>query len=417
MLTIKNQIISKILISLFLITYFIPNFYAIDRIGNQWFFLSIMSFLSIIFIIKDQNLYTKIKSTIFEKSSILYLIFILWTLSSISYSYNKVEALVTFNQFFSIFISFIIIKTLLHNIPNGIDFILKLFLILLTLEVFMSLIPIIKDIENNKLLIRSMDYKGAAANINITSFSILYKTPILLYFLTKEKKIYIKFIFIILLFSIFLIISILGTRGAYIGAIICVISYLAYLLKTNFKTIFKIKQFAIVCLTLILVLLVNVNLTQGGSDAISRASTISLNTQDGSINSRLRYYKQGINHFIENPIIGVGIGNWKFISIDYDKNNIDGYIVPFHAHNDFIQLLAELGLFGLTFYILFIFFSIKKLFKNIFFDDHINFLLLGSLLIYLSDSMINFPIARPISQLFLITFICLISLYEKKAYE
>ena len=400
-----------------MITYFIPNFYAIDRIGNQWFFLSIMSFLSIIFIIKDQNLYTKIKSTIFEKSSILYLIFILWTLSSISYSYNKVEALVTFNQFFSIFISFIIIKTLLHNIPNGIDFILKLFLILLTLEVFMSLIPIIKDIENNKLLFRSMDYKGAAANINITSFSLLYKTPILLYFLTKEKKIYIKFIFIILLFSIFLIISILGTRGAYIGAIICVISYLAYLLKTNFKTIFKIKQFAIVCLTLILVLLVNVNLTQGGSDAISRASTISLNTQDGSINSRLRYYKQGINHFIENPIIGVGIGNWKFISIDYDKNNIDGYIVPFHAHNDFIQLLAELGLFGLTFYILFIFFSIKKLFKNIFFDDHINFLLLGSLLIYLSDSMINFPIARPISQLFLITFICLISLYEKKAYE
>ena len=65
----------------------------------------------------------------------------------------------------------------------------------------MSLIPIIKDIENNKLLIRSMDYKGAAANINITSFSILYKTPILLYFFTKEKKIYIKSIFIILLFQ------------------------------------------------------------------------------------------------------------------------------------------------------------------------------------------------------------------------
>ena len=417
MITIKNQIISKILISLFLITYFIPNFSAIDRIGNQWFYLSIMSFLSIIFIIKDQNLYTKIKSTIFEKSSILYLIFILWTLSSIFFSYNKVEALVTFNQFFSIFISFIIIKTLLHNIPNGIDFILKLFLILLTLEVFMSLIPIIKDIENNKLLIRSMDYKGAAANINITSFSILYKTPILLYFLTKEKKIYMKFIFIFLLFSIFLIISILGTRGAYIGTIICVISYLAFLLKTNFKILFKIKQFAILCLTLILVLFANVNLAQGGTDAISRASTISLNTEDGSVNSRLRYYKQGINHFIENPIIGVGIGNWKLFSIDYDKNNIDAFIVPYHAHNDFIQLLVELGLLGLIFYILFIFFSVNKLFKNSFFDDHINFLLLGSLLIYLLDSMINFPIARPISQLFLITFICLISLYEKKAYE
>ena len=79
-------------------------------------------------------------------------------------------------------------KALLSNISNSIDFILKLFLILLSIEVFMSLYPMLKDIENNMLTFRSMDYKGAAANINISSFSILYKIPILLYFLTKEKN-------------------------------------------------------------------------------------------------------------------------------------------------------------------------------------------------------------------------------------
>ena len=56
----------------------------------------------------------------------------------------------------------------------------------------------------------------------------------------------------------------------------------------------------------------------------------------------MRYYKQGLGHFIDNPIIGVGIGNWKLKSIDYDKKNIYGFIIPYHAHNDFIQLGVEL---------------------------------------------------------------------------
>lgn len=398
---------------MFLITYFIPNFYAIDRIGNQWFYLSIVTLLSAIFLIKNHDLYSNIKSTIFEKTSILYLIFIIWSLVSISFSYNKVEALVTFNQYFSVFLAFVFIKALLSSVPNPIDFLLKLFLILLLTEVVISLYPILKDIENNELVFRSMDYKGAAANINITSFSILYKVPILLYFLTKEKNLFIKAFFTILLFSALFIISILGTRGAYIGVMICIISYLVYLFNANFNSIFKMKKLVIVGSTLIVVLLANLNLTQEENNIITRTASINIKTQDGSVNQRLRYYKQGLNHFIKNPILGVGIGNWKLTSIGYDKNNINGYIIPYHAHNDLIQLLVELGFFGLLFYALFIFYSVKNLFYNSLFDNHINFLFLGSLLIYLLDSMLNFPIARPISQLFLITFLCLVSLYKK----
>ena len=46
-----------------------------------------------------------------------------------------------------------------------------------------------------------------------------------------------------------------------------------------------------------------------------------------------------------NPILGVGLGNWKIKSIDYDSKDIKGYVVPYHAHSDFIQLGAELGIF------------------------------------------------------------------------
>ena len=38
---------------------------------------------------------------------------------------------------------------------------------------------------------------------------------------------------------------------------------------------------------------------------------------------------------------GTGLGNWKIKSIDYDSKDIVGYIVPYHAHSDFIQLGAE----------------------------------------------------------------------------
>ena len=109
----------------------------------------------------------------------------------------------------------------------------------------MSLWPIVSDIEKNELVFRSMDYKGAAANINISSFSILYKTPILLYFLTNEKRSFLKNSSCYFLSTIF-VISILGTRGAYIGVILCVLSYVIYLIKVNSDiTHLKIKQILI----------------------------------------------------------------------------------------------------------------------------------------------------------------------------
>ena len=417
MIQIKKEWISKILITLLMFTYFIPNFSSIDRIGNQWFYLSIICFLSFIFIITEANLYSNIKSIVFDKTNGFYLIFIIWALLSITYSFNMTEAIVTFNQYFTIFASFITLKILLINISEGTRFILKLLLVLLFLEVAMSLIPILVDLEKGTLESRSFTYSGAAANVNITAFSLLYKTPILLYFFTIEKRVFLKFIYLLIFSSTFLIITILGTRGAFIGMGICLFSYGLYLFKSEKKSINKIKNFGYVILSTFIIFSISLGVSAKGEDIISRASTIRLDTTDGSVNQRLRYYQQGLNHFLENPLLGVGIGNWKLFSIEYDKQDIDGYIVPYHAHNDFIQLLVELGFLGLLFYSLFIFFSIRKLFKMDLFNDKINFLFMGIAAIYLLDSLLNFPIARPISQLFLISFLCLISLYRKKSYD
>ena len=65
----------------------------------------------------------------------------------------------------------------------------------------------------------------------------------------------------------------------------------------------------------------------------------------------LGYYNDVLEHLVSNPFFGVGLGNWKLKSIDYDKNDINGYVVPYHAHSDFIQLGAELGIIGFLLYL------------------------------------------------------------------
>ena len=72
---------------------------------------------------------------------------------SILYSFNKSEAIVTFNQYFTVFISFILIKILLTNISGRINFLLKMFLLGFFTEIILSIFPILMDIEKGEFRI------------------------------------------------------------------------------------------------------------------------------------------------------------------------------------------------------------------------------------------------------------------------
>ena len=102
-----------------------------------------------------------------------------------------------------------------------------------------------------------------------------------------------------------------------------------------------------------------------------------------------------------NPIFGVGLGNWKLKSIDYDAKDIAGYIVPYHAHSDFIQLGAELGIVGFLLYLGVFVWAVFFVYRIIRYSNRsveekvFLFLLLNALVVYSIDANLNFPIARP----------------------
>ncbi len=85
---------------------------------------------------------------------------------------------------------------------------------------------------------------------------------------------------------------------------------------------------------------------------VARFESITNTTTDGSNLGRFDVWTSSINMFKDHPVTGVGIGQWRTI---YEAS----YRLPtenqhlYHAHNNFIQLLGEVGLLGLLGVIIF----------------------------------------------------------------
>ena len=104
---------------------------------------------------------------------------------------------------------------------------------------------------------------------------------------------------------------------------------------------------------------------------------------------------------MDKPFFGYGIGNWKIFSIQYGSERIREYQIPYHVHNDFLQILVETGLLGGIIYFLIYLLPVIILLKKIFDKKNENlvldFSILLAFLVFIFDSSFNFPRARAIS--------------------
>ncbi len=82
-----------------------------------------------------------------------------------------------------------------------------------------------------------------------------------------------------------------------------------------------------------------------------RLGNISL-TEEGS-NKRLNLWLSAIDYIKKNPLMGAGYGSWKVASIPYEKEHADDMYIAYHAHNDFLEMAAELGIPGGLLYLAF----------------------------------------------------------------
>ena len=422
-----DNFLPSIFIIAFLIVGFIPNIGAVDKIAPQWLYLSGLNIICASYLLyKRSHFSDRIINIIRTPISVFYLVFFFWASLSYFYAINSTEVLVNMARQSNTVFMYFHIAIFVYNIKNKNILISWLMTIILSIEVYSVFNQAIQMIESSGVITPGL-LKGVTANRNITAFSIALKIPFVFYLLYKLKNKFIVIVLVVLILFCLLDISMISSRASFIAVGIIFIGYLflcIYKLKfaeikdTIFKSVYRISLFIV---PFILAIFINqIYFSSKGADAISRAGTISIAKSDESISKRLRYYEDVLNHMASNPIFGTGIGNWKLESIKYDRLDIDGYVVPYHAHSDFIQIGAELGFVGFFLY-LFIFISAIFFVYKIFFKSKLSeenkffsIFLLISLGVYLIDANLNFPIARPQELAPFATLIGLLSFYYIK---
>tara|TARA_B100000575_G_scaffold171624_1_gene137441 strand:+ start:3180 stop:4130 length:951 start_codon:yes stop_codon:yes gene_type:complete len=277
-----------------------------------------------------------------------------------------------------------------------------------------------KVISDGQLLKRSMANRGFAGNINISSFSLALKIPVVIYLLFKEKKrLYQILLGLLLSFSVLSILLLFSRAAIIIVFCIIALSLIYYLVKEKRKVLFNSLILSLSIITSFSTY--NLLNEKNSYDLIEdRFSTVAQPTEDDSIAQRLLFYKIAFEDIKSAPLFGIGIGNWKLKSIQRANEVLRDYTIPYVVHNDFLEIGAETGLISLACYAYFLIFpfmiSLKRSLsiKN----NNLSFLIFSFLAIYLFDSSVNFPMHRVITTMNLLFILALFYVItDNKNYE
>lgn len=84
-------------------------------------------------------------------------------------------------------------------------------------------------------------------------------------------------------------------------------------------------------------------------DAVADLAAISMGNADNSIGVRTQVWHAAFQLFEQNPWFGVGHGQFSTVVGQHQQElGVSQFAVGYHAHNDYLQLLAEMGVLGLT---------------------------------------------------------------------
>ncbi len=384
-------------------------------------YLNILNLTNVFLLIKKHKkffLNELIKST--SNIPVLFMgSFFLWSIVTIIPANNKVESLVSLSEILTYLICLIFLIFHFNSLEKHKreKLIFILFLVVTSVELISVYYPYFKDIlEFGESSFQSIRYRGLSGNINVMSYSLVLKLPFLIYYLFTSNNLK-YYIYTLITMSTYAIFSILETRSAILSLIL-----ITTLISISFYFLQKRRSIMNILKKILLPIVVGLIISQIQSNYTSKSSlqdrmgTLLQIEEDQSITQRIRYISAAFDSFKQNPIFGIGVGNWELESVKYDRIYMEDYTVPYHAHNDYLEIIAESGLpagifyFGTLFYLIYL--IIKRiLFSKKFNNKHLFYVaIFCSISVYLLDSMFNFPQARVVSQMNLIFILCISTL-------
>jgi len=240
-------------------------------------------------------------------------------------------------------------------------------------------------------------------NPNFFSSYLVSILPVYFYLFEKEKK---SVYFACFLFN-FLMIFFTKTRGSIIAGIVLVVFLIYFSLKNNFFSKRFLKIFSIFVLLFSAIFILRTDLK--------------LSFNDSSIKERIFKWKVAFAIFKRNPVFGCGIGNVKTNFALYQAKVREKFKIKLKGtseskiHNDFFQILSELGIFGFVIflYLLFVIFKNGLSLK----DKVLTATIISGVIGIVVNSLSNFPLQLPATLSMFILYVVLSANNEKKVFS
>ena len=346
------------------------------------------------------------------------LLFSLWAMVSVFYAQTQYEGLIRLLHLLAATILFFLII-------NGIDRAEKVRKILFSLIItgtITAIIGIIQELFEPDWFFQVIKPAATFGNKNMAAQVVVIILPLALTFAlaAKQKSLYWLFSVISALIIVFIIYT--QTRAAWLAVLIEFLvlgGFLAkdYFLSRNITYLTSAKYSAFGISFLFVMLMMNVS-ADGFGWQFYRASKFidtnySLNREivkDKSATVRLSIWANTLEMIYDRPLQGVGLGNHKVFYPAYHRKSVIEKTFSersqlSNVHNDYLQILAELGVIGFIFFFWILLVGLRVVWKSMTLVEHgeKRFMIIGitaAITGFLVTAMFSFPLQRAIPPIF-----------------
>jgi len=402
-----------LLMAYLLVPIFTPNFYTIDSNAPKFLAIALLNLISFVVLLTDADFKrrTEIRTGFFRNFiGLAYTLFLVLSLLSFLQAINLSESVINLAKLFTICASTYVLYVIFSSNRGYLLHIAVALAFVLLFECFTVFYHILEYVNKNVSSI--YDIKSVYSHKNILSAALFIKIPAAIYLMLFAKGIWKKLGYLAFLLGA-LAILFMSSRAFYIGLALLLVSLASYFILRHFLirknlSFKKILLFTgIFILAVVIFSLIQHYLYPTNTDTkekfntglVERLSTIK--ADESSTNARLTTWKRSFRLIHENPVFGVGSGNWKINVLKYESPEADNYIISYKNHNDFIEVTAETGLPGglvyLSIFILILLNFIRAALKRETDQEIVKHLFLPAfgILAYGVDAFFNFPNDRP----------------------
>jgi O-antigen ligase/tetratricopeptide (TPR) repeat protein len=408
-----DALLALLLMAYVLAITFTPKWGTIDTNTARFYLLAILNLAGIVLIFAlKKRLNGRILYFFSHRFTILYIALLLVSLISFARAINLPEAIInwlkTFTGLGTVLFIFII-AGLGRNVLKYFSIAMVVFLMVETMDVFVMMHDYLQGTVSSIL-----DIKSVYGNKNIYSAALFVKLPFALWLFHFEKSRW-RYLALPSIAAGATAILFLSARTFYLGLAFIFILYSVFLVYSYFRHTAKgqgVRWIAIAACYAVAFLVytlvqqafyANPEAKKGGGDnqykvpVAERMATIA--SEQGSDRTNIWNYSWQV--FKNNPVLGVGKGNWKLTVLEYENQKSPDFIYKYKVHNDFLETACETGFIGGLLMIL-LFAAVilgfwAKLFRDRLSGGYLQVWFLGAmgLSCYSVDAFFNFPSDRP----------------------